>query len=193
MNGLSRLGLGAVLIGVCGAAAPADVSTARTIASAGSNIQAMGLMPGLWRSTFRVVKAEARPLSPTQKLAPGLAEKAAAMIGTVYAVEGCYDPAAAVNGDLILPQIKLGGDCQTQRFEIVDGRVDLALSCGGPSSGVETKVRLRGVHQPESLDLTTETDAAVLGRGERMLLTVSSTGARIGPCLALPVPPPPPP
>jgi hypothetical protein len=141
----------------------------------------MGLKPGRWRTTIRVIEATALPESGAdvpERVKAGLRQQ----VGSSTETEDCIGSRRAPRGDLLLPGIKIGADCTFAGVSADKHSLKLKASCGSLSEGFQADVRVDASHTDVVMRARAETSAFSKAAGFRTKLIVTTSSTYAGQC-----------
>lgn len=135
------------------------------------------LEPGQWQieTAMNVADIEGVPEA-------AVAQMKSAMTRTAT-VSQCLTPA-----DVEKPNVFAGKEnsrCTYDSFEMKGGKLKALMHCPGQTGG-EMVMTMDGDYSPKSYQIKATMDMKMPGAGQRMKMTMDSTGKRIGECSATP-------
>lgn len=152
-------------------------------------VQAMGLKPGRWHTTFRVTSADLVPLEQATDALSNARSKLREKIGFSTETEDCIGKGPDRDGNLILPGINIGATCAFNRIDARDGRLNLSANCGDAAGGFGADLDIQATYS--SATMTTEIESRTSSKkgGYLITMTMEMTSRHDGLC-KLPTPPP---
>ena len=148
---------------------------AKAIAGASSETR---FTPGRWETSVSVTGIDA-PNLPPQAMAG-----AKSAMGKAHLVSTCLSPedAAHPEKNFFSRDVK---NCRYDHFTMGGGKIDAALSCGGPAAGLasapQSSVKMAGTYDPTHYNMTMATRAEQ-GPGGAMTINMAMTSHLAGAC-----------
>ncbi|HEX8483001.1 MAG TPA: DUF3617 domain-containing protein [Allosphingosinicella sp.] len=135
---------------------------------------AVNLQPGEWEMKMEVVNVK------VEGLPEGVAE--AMKKETGKASRTCMTPeeAKGPKGDLFTKDNP--GNCKSEGFAWVNGRIQGKTVCQGEGGTGKTEMTMDGRYTPQSMDMTMKSDTDMMGK--KMTMEMRMTGRRLGECTA---------
>ncbi|HEX8380295.1 MAG TPA: DUF3617 domain-containing protein [Allosphingosinicella sp.] len=142
--------------------------------SGGASGAAVNLQPGEWEMKMEVVNVK------VEGLPEGVAE--AMRKETGKASRTCMTPeeAKGPKGDLFTKDNP--GNCKSEGFAWVNGRIQGKTVCQGEGGAGKTEMTMDGRYTPQSMDMTMKSDTDMMGK--KMTMEMRMTGRRVGECTA---------
>lgn len=143
----------------------------------------MGLKPGQWRTTIRIVDATAVSVSG-EPVSPDVQDALQSRVGWSTETEDCIGWDRPPGRDLILPGISVGAACTLSGVEADGRRLRIESVCGARDEGFEAKMNLRATHS--DVAMTADVDANVFSGGTGLVTKISmvTTSSHVGQCRA---------
>lgn len=178
---LRYLGLAATCLAPTHALAQASMDKADLV-------QAMGLKPGGWHTTFRITSADLVPLEQATDAMSNAQSKLREKIGFSTETDDCIGKGLDRDGNLILPGINIGATCTFNRIDARDGRLNLSASCDDVAAGFEAEMDIQATYSGATMTTGIETRTSSKQAGYLITMTMEMTSRHDGVCK---LPPPP--
>ncbi|ODU20442.1 MAG: hypothetical protein ABS87_10345 [Sphingomonas sp. SCN 67-18] len=175
---LAVAALAPLALAACGGAAdqPGNAAApgAQSPAEAAASIAVKAVFePGQWESTSAVT-AVSMPGAP--------AEVTRAMVGKTTEFKHCMTEAEANREPGEIFRKGAGDDCQYERFNIADGKIDALMQCKSKDSGAAlSTIEMAGSYDRTSYAVTTRMSVAGPG-GQTIAMEAKANGRRTGAC-----------
>ena len=162
-------------------AAPLWIASAQALPQTepGNLVQQMGLKPGRWHTTGRIVSGQILPTEPGGTIPSELQAELRKKLGTPFETEDCIGR-PTTNGGLILPGIKIGSDCPPVESEALGNRLRLKSICGEDGFKAETEVEA----SYQTTTMAAKIRVSAFSGGTRTLtkLELATSSKFVGPC-----------
>ena len=167
-------GSAAVAAPESGGSGSASASGGGSAPGSGSGAAPVNLQPGEWEMKMEVVNVK------VEGLPEGVAE--AMKKETGKATRTCMTPEEAKGPKADLFTKDNPGNCKSEGFAWVNGRIQGKTVCEGEGGAGKTQMTMDGRYTPQSMDMTMKSDTDMMGK--KMTMEMRMTGRRLGECTA---------